>query len=376
VGSLTSNQPERLLASGLKAAFALPSHLLFVRDTTLMFQEFDLRRLKLRGNPTTVAEGIQTNPGPAMAGFSVSDNGLVAFRAGGSIANRQLRLADRTGAPTGFVGTTSSFQNPVFSPGGESVAVSLQNPGRDIWLINTATSARTRFTLNPADEDYPVWAGDRIVFNSNRDGGVANLYAKPVNGGGAEEVILKNDFPKIPLSWSEHGQYLAYEERDPKTKSDLWYLSLQDRQPIKFLSTDFNETQAQISPNGRWIAYVSDQSGRPEVYVRSFPSGSIERQVSTDRGLQPRWREDGKELFFLGSEGTEDFMVVNVESNESPPAVRVSSPKKLFQFVVISQNQRNSYDVLGGQRFMLNLIPRPAGAAPTVTFILNWQKIP
>jgi eukaryotic-like serine/threonine-protein kinase len=174
------------------------------------------------------------------------------------------------------------------------------------------------------------------------------------------------------MSWSSDGRYIAYEEQDPKTKSDLWILPLDERKPFKFLSTPFNETQGQFSPDGRWIAYVSDQSGRQEVYVRSYPADGSEWQVSTNQGLQPRWREDGKELFFLGSEGTEDFMAVSIDARPSDRVLKIGEPRKLFQFDVISQNQRNSYDVLSGQRFVLNLIPRATGAPPIITAITNW----
>jgi Tol biopolymer transport system component len=229
----------------------------------------------------------------------------------------------------------------------------------------------SRFTLNPAEDDHPVWSPDsaRIVFSSNRDSGVANLYTKPSNGTGPEELLLKSDYSKIPLSWSSDG-YVAYEESDPKTKSDLWVLSMKDKQPIPFLNTPFNETQAQFSPDGRWIAYVSDQTGRQEVYVRSFPRSRSEWPVSTSQGFQPRWRPDGRGLFFISSEGTEDFMAVDIDAKASDGSLRIGAPRKIFQFGVISQNQRNSYDVFTGQRFVLNVLPRPN--RPVITVILNW----
>jgi len=136
VGSLDSSQPKRLLASGLKAGFAPPNHVLFVRDTILMTQEFDSDRLELRGDPSPVAEDVNTNPGPGQAGFSASENGLLAYRSGGSIGNRQLLLTDRSGRSLGLAGTPAAFQNPVFSPDGQFIAVNVQDSGRDVWIMN------------------------------------------------------------------------------------------------------------------------------------------------------------------------------------------------------------------------------------------------
>jgi hypothetical protein len=149
VGSLDATPPKRLLATELKVVFAPPDHLLFVHDTTLMAQEFDLERLELRGDPGTVVEGINTNPGPGQAGVTVSEGGLLAYRGGGSIANRQLLLADRSGRSLGFAGTPAAFQNPVFSPDGQFIAVSLLESSRDLWIMNIASGAMSRFTLNP-----------------------------------------------------------------------------------------------------------------------------------------------------------------------------------------------------------------------------------
>jgi serine/threonine protein kinase len=376
VGSLDSSPPRRLLASELKAAFTPPNHLLFVHDTTLMAQEFDIDRLELQGDPVTVVEGVNTNTGPGQAGFTASETGLLAYRGGGATANRQLLLADRSGRSLGFAGTPAAFQNPVFSPDGQVIGASLLEPGRDLWVMNVANGAMSRFTSNPAEEDYPIWSPDktRIVFSSNRDGGIANLYGKPSNGSAPEELLFKSQYPKIPLSWSADGRHIAYEERHPQTKSDLWVFRMDGEQPLEFLQSPFNETQAQFSPDGRWVAYVSDQSGRQEVYIRSFPRSETEWQISTNLGFQPRWREDGKQLFYLASEGTEQFMAVDVEADSSKGLLRIGESQRLFAFDVISQNQRNSYDVLPGQRFLLNLIPRPTGSFPLITFVLNWAS--
>jgi len=375
VGSLGSSQPKLLLLSALKAAFAPPHHLLFVRETTLMAQEFDPNRLELRGDPLPVAENVATNIVLNFPAFSVSQTGLLAYRPGGSRAYRQLVLVDRGGRRAEIAGPPGNFQNPVFSPDGQLIAVSRQDQGRDIWIVNTGGGMVSRFTMDPGVEDHAVWSpdGTRIVFSSDREGGVRNLYEKRSDGAGQEALLLKSDHSKTPLGWSPDGRNIVYEDRAPETGSDLWFLPMlgDKKEPIEFSRTSFNESHAQFSPDGRWLAYVSDVSGRLEVYVQSFPPTGSKWQISTNGGEQPRWRDDGKELFFIGLPGVEQFMAVDVATKPSDRVFRRGEPKKLFQFDVLSVNQRNSYDVTNGQRFLLNVIPR-AVATPSVTLIVNW----
>jgi eukaryotic-like serine/threonine-protein kinase len=375
VGSLDSSPPKQLLASELKAVFAPPRHLLFVRDTTLMAQEFDPTRLELRGDPVLIAEDVGTNAGNGQAGFSVSDNGLLAYRAGGSITNRQLLLTDRAGNRTGLAGIPAAFQNPAFSPDGQFVAVARQDQGADIWIMTVASGQMSRFTFDPAVDDAPAWSpdGTHIIFSSTRDAGIADLYIKPSNSTGQEETILKSGHSKRPLSWSPDARFLIYEERDSDTQTDLWILPMfGDKKGTPLLRTPFNESQAQFSPDGRWIAYASDVSGRLEVYVQSFPLTGTKLQISINGGMQPHWRSDGKELFFLSLPGVEELMAVDVDAGAADSVFHKSDPRKLFQIDLLSANQRNSYDVTNSQRFLLNVIPRPTGLPPAVTVVVNW----
>jgi eukaryotic-like serine/threonine-protein kinase len=374
VGSLDSGQRKPLMASDTKAVFANPGYVLFGRDASLMAQQFDPRRIELHGDPVVVAEDLGTNAG-AQAGFSVSDTGLLVYRPGSSRATRQLTLLDRDGRQFAFAGTPASFQNPIFSPDGQTIAVNRLDEGNDIWLIKTATGAMSRLTSGPDVEDHPVWSpdGTQIVFSSARGGSAANIYQRSIVRG-TERLVLESVHSKIPLSWSTDGRYLVYEDRDPKSGSDLWVLSMSgERTTREFLRTSFNESQAQFSPNGHWIAYVSDESGRPEVYVQSFPSTGQKWQVSTNGAQQPRWRADGKELFFLGLFGVKDFMAVEVLTKPSAGLFRTTAPRQLFRFDVLTLNQRNSYDLTRGDAFLLNVIPR-ATAMPNITVLVNWFK--
>ena len=312
-----------------------------------------------------------TNGTNGQAAFSVSDDGHLAFRPGGEIENRLLLRMDPGGHNAGQVGLPGPYQNPVLSSDGEYVAVRRKG---DIVIINTASgSIQPPLTQDPAVEDNPVWSPDRahIAFSSTRGGGVPNLYVKRSDRADTEESIQKSANPQLPHSWSSSG-YLLYEERDPKTKSDLWIMSMKDRKASIFLRTPYDETQAQFSPNGQLVAYVSNASGAKEVYVRRLAMGES-RQVSAKGGQQPRWGDNG-ELFFL-SGAPEEFMVVNVPIKSSDPLAGISEPRMLFKYDVATLNQRNSYDVMKGHGFLLNGIPRQTGEIPpAIVVVLNWLQ--
>jgi eukaryotic-like serine/threonine-protein kinase len=371
LGSLDSNRPKKqLLPSDNKAVFAPPNHILYLRGNTLMAQEVnDPIRLEFRGDPWIVAEGVMSNGINGQAAFSVSDNGRLAYRPGGATENHQLLLADRRGQVTRRLGISAAYQNPVFSTLGDFIAVTLDG---NIRIINADSNAmQSPFTQDPAVEDNPVWSADgkTIVFSSTRDG-VRNLYMKPSDNTGPEVPIQKSDRPQRPQSWSSNGD-LLYEEQDPETKSDLLYIPMNgDRKPRVFLRTPHNESEAQFSPDGRLVAYVSEESSKKEVRIQTFPTGNS-RQVSTNGGQQPRWGNNG-ELFFL-TLGKEQVWVVSVRMTSND--VQISDPKFLFDYDVATLGQRNSYDV-NGDRLLLNGIPRQTGdLPPPMTVVLNWMAL-
>jgi Tol biopolymer transport system component len=293
VGSLTSRQI-KYVATGLVAAqFAPPDLLLFLRESTLMAQRFDPKRLELSGDPFQVAEQVGSNSNTGLAGFAASDNGVLVYRAGNSSSGRQLIWLDRSGRPAGTVDPPAPYENPRLSPDGKRLAVFKADGGGDIWLMDLERHTTTRFTFNSASDNDPVWSpdGTKIAFVSNRDGGVFNLYQKSAGGTQDDGLLLKTPNNKLIDDWSADGKYILYEETDPKTKGDLWVLpTFGDRKPIRYLATPFNERTAAFSPDGRWIAYTSDESGTNQVYVQSFPVSSRKYQVSAGRpsGQLPR----------------------------------------------------------------------------------------
>ncbi|MGI9168312.1 MAG: protein kinase domain-containing protein [Pyrinomonadaceae bacterium] len=371
VGSLDAKETKRLLPTTLSAAYAPPGFLLFFRDETLMAQRFDADKLELTGEQFPVAEDVASNPGLGRGDFSVSENGVLAFRSGGS-PSRQPLWFDRGGNQVGSLGEAGLYFTLWLSPDDRRVAVDrldLNTGTGDVWLFDSH-GIPSRFTTDPANDSSPLWSpdGSRIVFASNREG-VSNLYQKVASGGGNEEVLLKSSEQKVPDDWSADGQFIVYQTLNPKTKWDLWLLPMSgDGQPVPFLQTEFNEQQAQFSPDGKWIAYTSNVSGAPEVYVQTFPASGGPMRVSTGGGGQPRWRRDGRELFYIGVD--RKLMAVDVKLGV---IFESGVPKPLFGTRVITLTDfRNHYAVTAdGQRFLINSRIEQTSATP-ISVVVNW----
>src|SRR5262249_14750606 len=235
VGSLDSKDRKQLVASNAMAIFAPPHYLLFLRQNTLMAQEFDLDRLDLRGDPSPVAEQVLANP-TVLAALSASENGTLAYRTGGGTAGTHLFIVDRTGKAVDPDRPTASYQHPVLSPDQQLIAFSRAEQNTDIWIQDVTRGTTTRFTFDPGIADLPLWSpdGHRVVFSSNRETGVFNLYEKQSGGVAEEKVLLRTDHTKIATDWSPDGRYIIYTELDPKTGQDLWILPISDvKKPIE-----------------------------------------------------------------------------------------------------------------------------------------------
>ena len=372
VGSLDSKETKLLLNAQSNMAYAPPGYLLFAREQTLMAQGFNADRLELTGEAVPVAEGIGRALSTGSIFFSVSETGLLVYRSSQLAAGSQLVWFDRAGKQLGTLGAPGGYAAIRLSPDGKHVA--LQRPDDekrtlDIWLIELAHGTPTRLTFDPAIDAYPIWSpdGSHIAFASTREG-LANLYQKLSGGAGGDELLFKSDDPKLPTDWSPDGRYLLYQDRSQKDL-DLWVLPLfGERKPMVFLQTDFAEQYARFSPDGRWIVYVSNESGKTEVYVRSFPDSGGKWQISNGGGAQPHWRRDGKELFYLSP----DKKLMAVEVNGSSGTFQSAIPKPLFDLHVNSTDRFSDYDVTAdGQRFLVNTVVEQNARSP-VTVVMNW----
>ncbi|MDQ6700798.1 MAG: hypothetical protein M3Z36_11520, partial [Acidobacteriota bacterium] len=351
--------------------------LLFHRNTTLFAQRFDVGRLKLQGEAVPIAEGVVTLVNVMFANTSVSENGVLVYGQDGSESSRLIWIG-RDGRSTPVKAAMAAYFMPRLSPDGSKVAVSVaesQTGSSNIWQMDLVRGTSTRFTFGVSPDVFPLWSpdGKRIVFGSSR-GGTQNLFLKASNGSGDEERIT----PPLagqryaPYDWSRDGRYILFTRRGATTGPDLWIFNLNDRQSVPFLNTKFTESQGQFSPDVRWVAYSSDASGRYEIYVRSF-TGTAQFLVSNDGGAQPRWRGDGKELYYIGPDGK--MMAVNAEGGGE--TFTYDTPRLLFEIRALigaggSTPEGYRYDVTrDGQRFVV-LEKGDAGAQPFI-LVTNWQ---
>ena len=373
LGSLDTNEAKRLLGVVSKPAYAPLGYLLFVSEGKLMAQRFDTRKFELSGDPLTIAEEVNSNPNSGSAFYSVSQTGVLSYRASSNSRN-QLFWFDRAGKSLELVGQPGMF-NPWLSTDGKRVVAEIadgQTGAHNIWLLDLTRNLTSRFTFETTGNHYPIWSpdGKRIAFSSGRDG-VWNIYQKPASGAGDAQALYKSDIGKRVSDWSADGRYIIYEAEDPKTKRDLWVLPLEgNREPIPFLQTQFDEFQGHFSPDGRWIAYTSSETGKFEVYVQTFPVSGAKWQVSTNGGGEPFWRRDGKELFYITPD--RKLMAVQVDLSSTFSA---GAPQPLFETRIggpLGTDNRSHYVASAdGQRFLIEVAPEETASSP-LTVVLNW----
>ena len=357
-------------------------YLLFGVNGALMAQPFDARKLRLAGAPSRIAEQVLFNPNTWRTAFSASETGILAYRGGAASTISQLTWFDRTGKPLATIGERGEYDGVNLSPGGTTIAVDRRNPQTndwDIWLIDASRGTNSRLTTHSSPDGYPVWSpdGDRIVFASTRDDPrmtYDNLFVKMSDSSSDEQRILKMDRPPIhqhPHDWSVDGQYVLFERFDLKTRWDLWIFPVfGNRTPFPFLQTEFDELAGHFSPDGRFVTYASNETGRFEVYVRSFSGSAGKWQISVSGGAHPRWRRNGEEIFYISPGGA--LMAVTVKTKGRFEA---GSPSKLFDVPVRLRlpEQADPYAVApDGQRFLV-LSPDEALSTP-ITVTINWPS--
>jgi dipeptidyl aminopeptidase/acylaminoacyl peptidase len=332
-------------------------------------QRFDAGRGQISGDPVTLAQAVGVDQNTYAGSFSVSPAGVIAWRSGGGADRRQLIWFNRAGQNVGTLGGPDEFnvRFPELSPDGKRVAITRGPVGSsDIW-IEEGTRA-SRFTFGQGANYFPIWSPDgaRVVFASTRKGAL-DLYQKPANGSGSEEILLQSADAKLPNSWSPDGRFILY--YSSLNNGDLMVLPLTgDRKPFPFLNTPFSEQQGAFSPDGKWVAYQSDESGRDEIYVRPFPGPGGQWQVSTGGGTSPRWRADGKELCYLAPDGKLMTVPVAVQGAALAPG----TPETLFQTLIPSNPLRPQYDVARDGRFLVDTEAEATSTEP-IHLLLNWR---
>lgn len=333
-----------------------------------MAEPFDPAVLRATGEVFPVAEQVSISGNLDHLGLSVSSTGILAYDGGHTAAGGTMAWVDRTGKKTA-IGPPGNVFTRSLSPDGKQIAYSNLAGGADgsIWLLDVARGVQSRFTFHSGASSDPVWSpdGSEIVYSLD----VHSLYRKRADGAGAEELLLPDVLNVRAQDWSRDGKFLLYQRSGANTGQDLWILPMDGaRKPVPYLQTPFDESNGQFSPDGRWIAYASNESGMPQVYVQSVPANGTKFQISSSGGDQPRWRRDGKELFFISAD--KKLMAVPVKIGAT---VETETPKPLFDLDTVYGPLigRWAYEpTADGQRFLT--LSSEASSNP-ITVVLDWQ---
>ena len=375
IGDLRSHQSRVLAVGNFSRMDLVPGYILFVKDRALLAQPFDAGSGKLKGEAFPVVDDVAVGGGGAAnAEFSASHNGVLVFRGGAGAPQTQLTWVDRTGRDVGTVGGPSQYGVFDLSRDGKRLAFDggSNASNSDVWILELARNVTTRFTFGSTDEYWPIWSpdGSRIAYAGN-PGGQFQVYLKSSTGAQAESLMTSAPVSLGPADWSSDGRNIACEAIGGPTSWDIWVAPTSgSEKPHPLIATTFREFEPRFSPDSRWIAYSSNESGRREVYVQPFPSLSGKWQVSNQGGRDPLWRRDGKEMFFLSPSG--QVMAVDVTAGAS---LELGTPKALFSGFVVDPNQTgHNYAVSAdGLRFLVRKQIR-AGSLPATTVFMNWTS--
>ena len=378
VGALDADVRKRVVATGYRAAYTPPGYLLFVKEQGLVAQPFDARRLELSGEPVPVLDRLALLPAGGLAHFSVSANGVLAWRTGSPAEPMQLTWFDRRGRRIGALGEPGVYVRPVLSPDENSLAVCREDSptNSDIWILDVSRGAGRRLTFDPHQDCGPTWSpdGSRIAFRSDRRAAGA-IYQKRADGSGDDELVIESGGPRLNVTdWSADGRFLVYASPRPRYLWDLYLLLMSAAggpKPIPYLVTEALEDSGQLAPNGRWMAYRSTAHGRYEVYVQEVTprgeAGAGKWQISSGGGWSPQWRRDGKELFYGTGTG-----IHSVRVTSDGPGFEASPPQRLFD-PELAEEPGTSFAVSGdGQRFLLLVPTKPR---EPIRVLVNWLPL-
>jgi len=371
LGALDSKESRFLLHAHGSAQYVL-GYILFLRQSTLMAQPFDVRRVELTGDASPIADPVQENELILLSMFSASENGPLAYFEGANSASRELLWLDRSGKKVGEVPGPDTYMSPRISPDGKKVLYTLTGPWYEIWSYDTALGVKARLTFSTASGRAslsPVWSpdGQRIAYMSIR-AGKFGFYQMAANGSGNEEVLLEeSDYVKYLNEWSPDGKFLSFQQA-PQGTNEIWMLPLAGvRKPIPFVQSQFTALLSAFSPNGKWLAYCSNESGEQRVYVVPFPGPGGKWQVSPGGGCYPRWRRDGKELFYL----TADNKIMAAEVKAEGPSFSIGAVNPLFETRVY-RSIFGGFDVTAdGKRFIICYEPGQPNVA--IALVQNWN---
>ncbi|MEX0736776.1 MAG: protein kinase [Bacteroidota bacterium] len=372
VASLDLKVHKPLLNSSANALVA-GGQLLFMRGTSLMAQSFHSGSLELEGNATTLATGIINDPGFNLAVFSASQNGLLAYQTGEGLAGARMAILDRTGRELGFVGDIIEHFTPRPSPDGHRLVAFIFEPKSrtsNLWIYDLQRGGgRTRLTSGLAIDTNPVWSpdGSKIAF-ARREGGEFAVVVRPATGVGAEEILFRSGRRTLPTDWSKDGEFLVCDMWSEASQWDIAVIRMnKEKKPVPFLQTPFMEFSARFSPDGRLLAYTSNETGQEEVFLRPFPGPGTALKISTAGGNFPVWSRDGRELYYTSP----DNRTMSATILRKGPAVEIETVKALFQR---SPFMRELEPFPDGARFLVNRVIEPKETDP-ITIVVNWDAM-
>ncbi len=361
----------KLVMQSEAGAIYASGHLIFIRDRVLMAQPFDGDRLELSGEPFPLAEKVTYISGASKGIFSASENGVLAFIAGMEEQSSSLSWVDPQGAPQGTLGDEALYRELHLSPDGTRAAVAILDQlagSSDLWIYEIERDLRTRFTFGPEEESFPVWSPDgETLYYAREVDGRDQIFAKVVGGASDERLAFETEHDKYPSSLSPDARYLAYSTSLPETGWDVWVLPLSgDEEPFPFASTRFVEVDGRFSPDGRWMAYLSAESGQGEIYVAPFPGPGRKWQISTKGGDQPLWSDDGRKLYYQDPSGAVNVVAIEIDGDtfkSGPPEVLFERPRSEIQY--------RYAPAPGGERFLVVDEAESDDGSP-LSLVLNW----
>jgi serine/threonine-protein kinase len=371
VQSVGTGERRNLVNVGTQPRYAPSGHLIYAQGGNLMAAPFDPQRLTVTGAEVPVVEGVLQSPSSGAAQYSFSAAGSLVYVSGGTQAGqRRLVWVNHSGVEQPVAAPPRAYWNPRLSPDGRRVAVGIADQESQVWLYDFSGETLTRLTFEGSLNSVPTWTpdGKRIAFQSNKEGPLNIFWQLADGSGGLERLTTTLEATNAPHSWSPDGQLLAYIELNHTTGFDISVLRLSDRKAQPFLKTPFNESVPRFSPDGRWLAYVSDESGHWEIYVQPYPGPGGKWQISTGGGTEPVWNPNGRELFYRSGE---KMMAVDVATQ---PSFAAGKPRVLFegQYLPTPITFPN-YDVSpDGKRFLMLEESERATSATQINVVLNW----